>query len=1092
MDSLFARLLSTGRMPLMGALISLAMSPLARAQITPITVDLVPALPAWRPNSNAPSEPAMREFELNLGDLDGNGVQDLVYSNGLAFCRVYFMKYHDVTGDYEVESHYDVLKWAEQNPPVPCDTSGPGAVGLTVAAAVSDTSLIYDIDLDGRDELIYFEHIESPTGVGEVGLRIYHFTSVGTLESPSGTQHPPTGDLQDLMDPSPDPTPFFGDACEDDDERPMTRKTFRTLRMRVVNVRGRTFPQDIVVWCNHPKETKNVAVYGYDSNDGAGNEGLELLFEHSASSETYPGESWLVANPQWQGSAGHTWRGRDIDYDGKDELIGKHILGYDPELGPLLGKQVRWGIGLKNVDHENTIGVYAPDNHPDHVVALDFIKTYVDPRNPGKILPSPGIEILAAPQTDGTSSSTDRSGPWIYRAISGHDFAPTTPPTQPARYWPIRTLNIAPLPPVGVQSDGGAYSWPSSGTAVLQPDPASGHWDDFLADVREVGGTGVDYKEIGVQLFMPGDFIDSIDGPEIFISSKGGVESDAAPCNDTAFGTPQASFYLMDGTESLDVLGWGRDSDDKQLPNLVRGVSIDFEGTRDQIELQAGTHTFCVNNLQNPDPDQGHAIFRWDSTGGEPRQYAPERINLYQEPPGTSGVYLPGAGYSQQVRDVLGDSREEQLITKLSTSAGNSTGSYDVSTLLVISNPDMSVIRDEPSPVKYLQYRTRPKVGYPEYIDYKSLTGLKLVPGRAPRGTKGMPYGFDQDDALVPPGGVVPQNCLAITVEGGMAPYSISLNPDSALLPLGLTQTMVTGNAYAAQNGGVFCIHGTPVEATSRKITLDVQDFLGQTAELSIWINVDPASGQGVSASDSRPNVYRGGFGAAYLAENMATQVVLSVWVEDLNNDVATVDVYDQSGAMITTLIQALGDRWNGRVDVAPGAAPSTLHYTVIATDAVGNKSTVWPYMTIEGGDGEDAPAYVTVSPSGQSSAETPRIRWVELPRHSIPAAEVSDGTGTQSIKVWTNKFALGVADEVEVVLRHPLIGDEFAYRVVKDVSFGTGANVPYEVDFNTDLFDPVGQFGWGEYTINVRVKFIEPFSQQTYYTDWWPQLTAH
>lgn len=1056
--------------------------------VTPIEVALTPELPAWRTPAMGGTPltvPDLRFFELNLGDLDGNGVQDLVYSNGLAFCRVYFMDCVDcsTTPQYSVIGHYDVLDWATTLTP-PCSTSGAGAVGLTITTSDQDSALVYDIDLDGRDELIYFEHVESPSSVGGVSLRVYHFDAARNLEDLGAGAHALTSDLQLLSDPGGgDETPFFAEACMGQGAE---RDVSRTLSMRIGNVRGRTFPQDIIIWSNLSRGSKSVAVYGYDT-DVAGGEDVSLLFEHSTESD--PNDDWLTAHPEWQGDPGHNWRARDIDYDGKDELVGKHLVSFDPDAPPNMGKTVEWGMGFKNVDHEGSTSI-EQNTHPDHAVALDFLDSYIDPRDSTKRIPSPGYEIVVSAQSDEGTIDPDLSGPWIYRAITGHDFSsPPMPLIDSYRYWPLRTLSIA---PAGAPEDGEAYSWPSMSTGYQQPHPTS-NWDDYLNDVPPIGSgsMSIDIKEPGSQRIIPGRYISGLDGPQLFVTSKGATDH-GTPC-----GNIQQSQYMMDGTENLTILGWTNDAMESVQPSSIRVHSIDFEGTRETIELQSISHVECLT--ANPgDPDAGHAVFKWipssdpHSLGWE---YEPSRVNLYPHPTGAN--YVPPVGASQQIRDVIGDSREEHLVTRVTDldPPGTPPHVFETSTLLIIGDDSAAPTRPPESPVEYLHYRTRPKTDYSDYVDYESLTGFKLIPGFAPRGTVNVPFGFEQDPELIPevPAGSGSRRALAITAEGGVTGYTIVLDNPSELQD-GLSVQTVSH----ARLGDIVCIYGTPTEAASRKLSFTVTEGGGgmcpKQETLSLWLTVDPAS-PGAATTDKAPYIYRGGFNGVHLpANSMVTNVVANAWVEDIDDDVVSVDVLDELGGIFASLTKSTNpltpDKWSARLTLDTKASGQYALLTMVATDALGHKSPIWPRMTIQGGDGGGP---VTSAQQDwlpfSSEDKTPRIRWVDMPRHTIVPAEISDAGGIQSINVKMMPYN-GTITEIEVRVLHPLVQNQATYQLVFPNPVTAGPNL-YRLEFDTSDFQPAGQFGWGEYNIDIRVKGIDAMGD-TRYSDWWPRLVAH
>src|SRR5262249_29596139 len=132
---------------------------------------------------------------------------------------------------------------------------------------------------------------------------------------------------------------YFSTGCGANDK--MAGECFY---MKIVNLRGRAFPQDILVWTANPPYDPNVRVYAYDTNGGTPT--LTLLIQHFTK---YNCDPLCIPVPdwKWEGLCGHTWCGLDIDDDGKEEIIGKHVFTYD-----LSGnKRVLWGINLKRDFH---------------------------------------------------------------------------------------------------------------------------------------------------------------------------------------------------------------------------------------------------------------------------------------------------------------------------------------------------------------------------------------------------------------------------------------------------------------------------------------------------------------------------------------------------------------------------------------------------------------------------------------------------------------------------------------------------------------------------------------------------------------------
>jgi hypothetical protein len=156
------------------------------------------------------------------------------------------------------------------------------------------------------------------------------------------------------------------------------------------------------------------------------------------------------------------------------------------------------------------------------------------------------------------------------------------------------------------------------------------------------------------------------------------------------------------------------------------------------------------------------------------------------------------------------------------------------------------------------------------------------------------------------------------------------------------------------------------------------------------------------------------------------------------------------------------------------------------AVDAATNKSVPWPYLVIDGGPGKEDPAFLPASSSGQTEGRTPRITRVTMPNHTIPAAEISDGIGSQPITVHVDRKGMTVT-KIEVrVLHHLTGGDVDRYKLEYLPPDGTLDQYTLQPAFRP----PPGQFGWGYYTVNVQVTVSNGVS--SFVSDLWPQLTAH
>lgn len=1001
------------------------------AQVNDLTtVPLVPSLPNYF-GPTPPSPYALGNYRLTMGDLDADGIDDLVFSNALAFLRVYFLK-KDVNGVPFVNSWQDILPYDPLNPGQ-CSSVGAGARFLTVGQHFLDTPLIYDINLDGVNDLVYLEHIPNPANKGTVGLRIYKTNMATHVVRPDSHMSP--GSLLPLINNN----GYFASGCGTGD-----KENGASFHLRVVNVRGRAFPQDILVWTQNPPYAPNFFVFGYDAN-ASGAATLTLLIQH---------DTWYGPSPL-QGLSGHTWRGFDIDLDGKEEIIGKHVVSYSP--GAQGNKTIRWGVILKSDPNILDPGD-ADGPHPDHVAGMDIVKSY---RNPaGQLIPSPGAEIVVAPHVHGTPNAADRSGPLLYRALTGHQTSgfPVA--------WPRKLLNI------NSTGDGAKYWFPSSNAAGWLQPTASSHWNDL--GNAFISGPSIEQKTPDPQTVFPCDIVydplngvDQQPGSELVVIDKLGSMG-----GDCSIG--QISYVFSTG-DGLTALGWGENSSTTiNGPTILGTFPVDLEGTRDPIEIHSIVRFNCPNPFLT-----GHAILRWNKLTNDPqnRSFAPTVIYARSIVANEMLGGIDGTFAS----DLMGDRREEVLFFRNSNPQGNS-----------FQNSELVVVRDlsaqsftEPAPQKFLDYRLRSYGFDPQDLDYKSFEGLRFRTRTLMPGKVNTAYGVAQDKKLVGSLPLAKQTGFAILAEGGKGPFSIAIS--SGVLPAGLaTQALSLPSGHPA---GALLIYGTPIEVTTKRLEVTVTDssIPPQVRAQSFWITVAPGGGGQLAQPDSLPRIITGGFENAYLLAGSTPQTLpVTAVVDDVNDDVASVKLYDKNGALQATLANAGGSLWTGTFQASLPFAGRDTWYTLRAEDQAGNVSVPWPYLVVNGGPGKENPAFLDEPFIPQPQSLTPLVTKVGMPAHSIPAAEVSDGQGTQGLTVYVDRRGMTVT-KIEARILHHLPGiDPHRYEKLLVPPVGT-------LDQYALTFDPpaAGELGWGYYTVNVQVT-VQAAGGATYVSDWWPQLTAH
>ncbi len=1044
---------------------------LGTAQSVDRPIDLDPPLPNYKSNTfgnpgGSPTEAALNQYGLTAGDLNGDDVPDLVFNNGVAFCRVYFLKEDPSTPTgLAVDGHWDIHDYGNWPTAAPtCATTGQDARFLSISRGGFDQSVVYDIDLDGVNELIYLEHADDPGGRGDVHLQVWEFDPnnlPGEFDM-IAQNHGIPSPVQDMGQGD-----YFAASCG-------LRKDGETIQMRIVNVRGRAMPQDILVWTNFAPSTRAVRVYRYDSDVGGSPLLMELFTHQTEDEDAFP--NWGVT--AWEGNPGHNWRAKDIDLDGMEELLGVHIVDFDTVT--MLPK-VKWGMVFDKIDVEDdpTLNV-VDDNHPDSVQGVDFMSTYLaDDGDPTREIPAPGMEVLVAAQKSG-DPHPDPSGPWLYRALLGHSLEPDPPapgiPTLTPREWPIRLLNVAQT------SDGESYQYASNNmTGWVQPDSMLSLWDAFAAAIQPPGPP--ESETIGSQTVLPANLVADSEGLELLVETKFNLEGIQDPCDGDDL---KKAYYMFDSSPQLRILDWGTDVESDRFPEFRETFLIDFLGERDQIELASLTHTDCpqVDKFGNPVPPPAHAVFSWGGNCSAPRTYCPEDVYFIERVLGPGTDLL--LNQATTAADMRGDSREELLMTRL-LNQGNPN--LFPNSEVVLAWDATPANRPEPSPFEFVDYRRRSTRGF-DPMDYDSLNGLRFVQSHLPVGEVGVSYGFEQDPVFTNglPGGAT--HCAVLVAEGGdpgTIGYSIqSLTPVSAL-PDGLSLSKPLGLPEAYD--GALCILGTPLEEGTFPIKVQVTDSVGNQHTQVFWLTIEP-SGGGVPGNGPNPFVRSVTFGAPFLAANTPTTLQVTALVQDADGDVDRVEVFGETGGALLSLTQVTATRWCGNLVVPAMAAGTATHFRVRATDDEEHVSPMWPYMEIRGGDGVAPADFVAVDTTGQSASVTPTISHVQFTPNDIPAAEVSKETGQQSMTVFVGDTHGLPVERIELVVGHGLIDDEQRYsRSVKPTAPMASS---YSLVFDTAAFPPIGQFGWGSYPVNVRITVKDPVTGAEHESDWWPQLVAH
>ena len=388
--------------------------------------------------------------------------------------------------------------------------------------------------------------------------------------------------------------------------------------------------------------------------------------------------------------------------------------------------------------------------------------------------------------------------------------------------------------------------------------------------------------------------------------------------------------------------------------------------------------------------------------------------------------------------------------------------------------------RQEPSPFEYHSYRTRNQIDGFASVDFDELDGIRLPRGQRFEGVAGAPFGRLQAPDLIPSlGGGTDNRCLVLIAEGGVAPYNFHL---SQPLPIGLQTTVVSFPEY----GDLLCIHGTPIEVGIKELAVTIDDATtNQPVTLPIWIDIDAPLPPVNSLESRRPHIYAGGFGGTVLSGSGTTNVPVEVHVDDPDDSgsALTVEVFDETGNSLGTLPHSSGDLYAGSVSVTHSTGQA-FSFRAIATDAAGNQSPMWPYVRIDGGPSAGQAELTDEHVLGQSAANTPTIDRVEFLSNTIPAAQVSEGTGEIQSVVYVDSLpANQIVRYVEIYVTPPYEGVDpyvIPWR-------WPGPATSHTIKF----YSSRGEFGWGDYGFNVRL-VTEGQNGANYYSDWWPQLLTH
>lgn len=1066
--------------------------PLAASPQVPFTdtTEVIATLNSLGPQTQGtpgPSQPYLDNFRMTIGDVNGDDVADFVFSNQLGYLEIVCFPTNAYTGTPTRVS----VRVPNLSTTTDCSALTGGGVANLRRRSLSrehDDLLIYDIDLDGVNEIICTDLAVDSNWEMAVGLSVidvsgtpstsmsaaqktltsdyyaYHSYSV-----PGGVQ-PNVASISNVMSPN---NNYF--KCGDKD-------TY-SVKMSIVNVRGTTVPQDILVYAVGGDRDFAHAVYSYSNGSGSTSNTLNVAMYVN------PGYDTELPNV---GEPGHTRLCADVNGDGKDEVIGRHVFEYDPTITSAMAAgnpDVKNGKFLWVVQHLQGI-----DKHIDSLVGGDIVKNVrvSDGLGGTRVVAAPGTELAMCPQhpvrvTGGSSQAIDGGGVWLYRGMSGH-----------TSRWPRNLINHDPLADFFTAYNALAYVAPSPFSSWGTVGSAFGirMGEPFVGDM--------DPQEV-----VLADFHDDQPGRELLTLYK------SIPRTTPSGWTSPNLLWRLCGTlfgSDSDLTGhnvWfnfakhiaASGSTPASVDTLRNGPGalarpIDFRGSRDKIEcysvmngLIRGIFPGGVSIPPSAGVDDPFHKMIFELEDGFAAHTV--RFSLYGSTASNNSYETWFA--NSQPADMFGDSREEYAIfhhlsnsnqfVRITTSTDTTTGGTRVG---------------QPSPYAFIDYRRKRDTNE---LDYRRFDGQHLYGTTMPKGTLGQPYGRVLDRAFWP-NTTTSVTGAVLLPEGGTPPYTVtiiggSLHTGLAAVSRNARDYATGGTPIVADYQGAISIEGTPSESGHRRLTVQVVDAASVTTTHTVWISVDDPTS--TPANDPRPQVVASSFDGAFLVGGTPQDLIVRALVSDPQNDCLGVALLDSAGNSLGVTALDNGNAANGDLFASDGVysakftgvnlpAGTTFDMQMVAVDAGLLTSTNWPFLTIEGGEGMSTPAFDSAAlPGGQTQATTPTIDFVLMPQHTIPPAETTDATGSQSIFVAMKFVPTGsTTTAVKARIRHNVPGVDPIEVVLAPL------DAPTNMLWGGTFTSPTGEIGYGRYSVNVQATATVTSTSAQLVSDWWPQLRWH
>ncbi|MBL9079621.1 MAG: hypothetical protein JNL08_19110 [Planctomycetes bacterium] len=1008
----------------------------------------------WPP-TNANFFKGLSKIMVQVGDLTGDGVPDVLLYNGFAYRAFVRMQYANPTartGWQAAPNGFQVLdgafgSYTKASAAVMACTS---TVDLTVVPGTTnwdfrltswrawenDLGVIADFDCDGTNDWAYVDFFPG--------------TAQGTVTTGSPSYREPSGHAIFMQLWKWNPQTSRLEPQVNSTEATLTIAAGQDVTQACLQFSyggSRQFPG---VWTNGVDGVKCKGgmfgaghvngVVGHTRAETSGRHGAAYVWRNGNFHHVGFASGMWSGFPQYRlGGCGHTLAIGDVNADGIDEICCKRVETPRHDVTTGWSLDLRWDLMLKNSWGPNLNQTNPQhNNHWDDVCIGDYLKAHLDAQ--GRLIPMPGAEVIAtSDERSPAPLAQDWRGLDVWGGVLGQDYGALLASPQRRQRSPLRLLSVA----GSSKHDGEQYQFPSIATWA-QPSPLS-RWNVVASQLAGPGTTPSMFHGSGpdVQLVYLGNLIASRPGFELGLLMKNGH----------AFGSQSQGPFVLFGSEPhMPALAWGGDNAAGALPGLPTRYVADVVGDRLAQELV---------DIFNMAP----TVWRFSAVTAPTATQPQFRAQAW--------TTLPWSHSQALAADILGDGAEE-LYDALFPGP-----TWNVRLNLV---RDTATNRTHATPNAYAEPFLDPLRENP--IDFTQLDGLRFASRHLIHGKVGVPYGIPLDANVDPAS--APLHGHVLVPEGGNpqlsttgSRYTVTLGTP---LPGGLTGTFLPGNTGGRTHKGVYLIRGTPTETCWRELAFTITDnATNTTASVKKWIHIAPAAG---AQPDTAPHIEAVRTSTSTLVDDADYAMLFEVTVRDANADFAGSLLVREVGTgqqwSVVAQPAATPDRWQFALDIGvlAGAPVGTVfHLTLQATDAANKKSAVWPYLNVPGASHEIAPFRndpVSIGPL--------RIAEVELPRHDIEPAEAFAQTGrSQTIRAWVEgPLTDGDSLKGEALLVHVITG-----VVLDTVELQQISASPHVLE--GQFVAPECWLGGGLYTIHIRAWD----DSGTLFSEFWPRLVV-